>query len=152
MKYVNSRSAGVRKDLRRGSACAKSAARLAKRQACHGFQFGDGLRGIEHLDGSHAQLAGWFQVDPKIIEIDAAFGINTERLGHHFVDTRIGFAKADLSRFDDMIEQRHHLSDVKRSATEAADTVGWEIVGNTAGLEFQFYALESLHHLGSQVS
>src|SRR6202041_39170 len=75
-----------------------------------------------------------------------------ERLGHHLVDTRIGFAKADLCRLDDMVEQRHHLSDVKRSAAEAADTVGWEVVGDTAGLEFQFYALESLHHLGSQVS
>jgi hypothetical protein len=93
-----------------------------------------------------------FKLTPKIIEIDAAFGINTERIRHHLVDTRIGFAKADLCRLDDMVEQRHHLSDVKRSATEAADTVGRKVVGNTTDLELHLYALESLHHLGSQIS
>ena len=51
-----------------------------------------------------------------------------------------------------MIEQRHHLRDVKRSAAPASDRVGGQVIGDAPGLELCPDAPERLDHLGPQVA
>src|SRR6266481_3649575 len=69
---------------------------------------------------SHAHFARRLQIDPEIVEVNASFGIDDKFLDHHLVDAGVRLAEADLGRLDDMIEQRHHLRDVERSAAQAS--------------------------------
>jgi hypothetical protein len=45
----------------------------------------------------------------------------------------------------------HDLSNIKRSASAAADAVGRKIVGDAAGLEFRLYPPQCLDHFGPEV-
>ena len=51
-----------------------------------------------------------------------------------------------------MIKQRHHLRDINGAATEAADAVGGQIVGDAAGLAVLFHAAQRLDHFGTRIA
>ena len=71
---------------------------------------------------------------------------------HVIESARIGLRKPDLGRFDDMIEQHHHLGDIERPAAGAADRVVGKVVGDASGLEPRLDAPERLDHFGPQVA
>jgi hypothetical protein len=110
------------------------------------------LRRVEHLDGGHAHVARWLQVDAEIVKINAAFGVDAERLDHRPVDPRIGFPETDFGGLDDMIEQSHHFRDVQRTAAEAPDRIGRQVVGDAPGLEAGLHAPKCFDHLRPQIA
>jgi hypothetical protein len=48
----------------------------AQREADQGLQFVERRCRIGHLDGLHAHLPGGLEIDPEVVEVDAALRIN----------------------------------------------------------------------------
>ena len=81
-----------------------------------GFQFRNRLRPALHFDGGHPQSARGFQISAEVVEINACVRRYAERLAHHQVDARIGFADSYLRRLDHRVEQFHDLARINRAA------------------------------------
>jgi len=118
----------------------------------HAIEFGNRLRRIDHLDRGHAHVARRFQVDAEIVEVNASLRVDAERFHHPPIDAGIGLAQPDFGGLDDVIEQRHHFRDVKRSAAVTPDRVGGKVVGDAAGLEPGLHPRQRLDHFGPQVA
>ncbi len=70
--------------------------RLSQRQLGRRLKLSDRLRCIGHLDGGHAHVTRRFEVDTEIVEINAASGVDAQRLDHHLIDARVGLSQTDL--------------------------------------------------------
>jgi hypothetical protein len=73
--------------------------------------------------------------------------IDTECVGHHQVDARIGLAQAGLGAFDHVMEQLHDVGLVQRAHRPVLH--GREVVGDAACLQTRTDAAQRLDHLGA---
>ena len=71
------------------------------------------------------------------------------------IDARVGLAKAELARFNDMLEQRHDLGDGFRlvgAARHAGAFARLHVVGDAGDTEPSLAAAQRLDHLRPNVA
>ena len=88
-------------------------------------------------------------IDPEVVEVDARFGIDAERLAHHQVDSRVGFADAGLGAFDNVMEMAHDFARTRGAlgiGGHARSLAMRHVVGDASDLEVLLAKQQRLHH------